>query len=262
MNEDEIQGAPGPEFGTETAAGYDDDPGLDDPGFDDDLTPPQDEETGLVAPAAPALVVAAADLPAPEAAARPVDAPIAPAMTLPALTPEERERFNEMLAADPLTAMDNYVSYRLAQAEQARAVQDFHIQEIAEVAPDFVRVHQHAMQRTMAQLPAQVRGTREGVHTAIAYALLEEMNATKDPAAVLARAAQLMTGRRAAASAPAAASRPVVPPAQRVPSPGLGGAGAARHEAAAPARRNESEATRFLKTLGMSAQEAARWRDL
>lgn len=202
------------------------------------------------------------DLPAPLAEARldrrphPDDAPsvtVAPSVNLPNLSENDRDRFNEMLATDPLAAMDHYVSYRLAQAEQARAVQDWHIQQIQEVAPDFVRVHGPTIQRAMSQLPPQVRATQEGAHSAIAFALLEEMNQTKDPVGVLTRAAQLMAGKGAKRTPQAQGTAPI-PPSQRVPSPSTG-SGTVRSEGR---RAPQSESVRFLKSLGVSGRDADR----
>lgn len=207
-------------------------------------------------------IVAEPETPAPVATAqtpeeKPAYKPAAPAMTIQGMPEEVRTRLNELAITDPVAAAAETYRYMAAQDRQAQAIAAWQMEQRSAVSPDFYRVHGRAMEAHLATMPAERRVTEEAQLEAAAIVVWQEIQATKDPGAAFARAAELFNPKPAEKpKAPAAPPR-LLPPSQRTPSPAVSPT-ATRSAAATRGASVPSGVKFYMEEFGVTADEAQR----
>jgi hypothetical protein len=134
---------------------------------------------------------------------------------------EDDAYIREQFGDDAYRAIDRIVNRKLEIAAQSMAAGSAFVAAEAARKPELFKVHGAAIQRNLAQIPANIRGTEDGLNTAIMMIVFEESKRTGDFGNAFARMNTLMSsGKAPTAGAKAAQARPAklaLPPSQRPP---------------------------------------------
>lgn len=163
------------------------------------------------------------------------------------------DALREQLGDEIAYSLMNAVRHEQQQGFTAQAFAGNYSQQIAEAAPELVRVHGRRIPEFHAQLPAEVRGTPLGAFLSAFGPEIEEMQRTGDVGGAMKRIGRLLAPAQPQRQAQ---PRPELTPQQRVPSPGSGVGGGNRAQTARPARN--SVAGTLSEVFGLSDEEAKR----
>lgn len=166
-----------------------------------------------------------------------------------------RQKLEEYGLGEIADDLYNAIRHEQQQGFTAQAYAGSYQAQIAEAAPELMRVHGRSIPEYESQLPPEVRGTPVGALLAALGPEIAEMQRTGDLRGAMQRIGRLLNPQT---REPQRQARPVptLAPEQRIPTPSVRGGGAAGGGRPAGTARPRGAAGVFADVFGLSGEEA------